>query len=353
MPNVVSQISSRDKFQLSVAPYLLHPVALRGASTRAPRRGALLRITRAKDGLSGFGDLHPWPEFGSAPLDEQLSGAKIGEFSPAMRSTLSCAFVDIAAQEKGHSIFSQFKALPSHHLLAELSNIEALRALPPSSVVKIKVGVNPAQEVALLRECAHQLAGRKVRLDFNGKLSAHEFRVFIESLGPSRGSVELVEDPTSYDPELWAELQRELGVALAVDHVVDPTDVSSDSAKFAIVKPATQPYQLAIELARRFQVIFTTLLDHPIGVAWANWCAERFFESRGQRPVCGLSSQSAYRSDLFTARLDRLIKGDTWNTPPGFGFGDLASELDWQELAVLEIESRSLSGWEALANFGV
>jgi len=53
--------------------------ALAGAR---PREGALLRVGE------GFADVHPWPELGDAPLDEQLALLSHGQTTPLTRRSL-------------------------------------------------------------------------------------------------------------------------------------------------------------------------------------------------------------------------------------------------------------------------
>ena len=62
------------------------------------RRGALIRV----DG--GFADVHPWPELGDAPLDEQLALLARGETTPLTRASLHWARVDADARARGVSI---------------------------------------------------------------------------------------------------------------------------------------------------------------------------------------------------------------------------------------------------------
>ena len=56
----------------------LSPLA--GARTR---EGALIRVG------DGFADVHPWPELGDAPLDEQLALLARGETTPLSERSLA------------------------------------------------------------------------------------------------------------------------------------------------------------------------------------------------------------------------------------------------------------------------
>jgi O-succinylbenzoate synthase len=63
------------------------------------REGALLRND------DGFADVHPWPELGDAPLDEQLALLADGQITPLTRASLQCAALDRNARRRGVSLF--------------------------------------------------------------------------------------------------------------------------------------------------------------------------------------------------------------------------------------------------------
>jgi o-succinylbenzoate synthase len=56
-----------------------------------PRHGALIRV----DG--GFADIHPWPELGDLPLDQQLALLARDETTPLTQASLEFASIDAAA----------------------------------------------------------------------------------------------------------------------------------------------------------------------------------------------------------------------------------------------------------------
>src|SRR5690242_8481054 len=73
-----------------------------------PRHGALIR---AGDGVA---DVHPWPELGDAPLDEQLALLARGEMTPLTARSLACATLDARARVAGRSLFDGLTIPPSH-----------------------------------------------------------------------------------------------------------------------------------------------------------------------------------------------------------------------------------------------
>src|SRR6476659_4640671 len=63
---------------------------LSAVADAGPRRGALIRV----DG--GYADIHPWPELGDLPLDEQLALLARGETPSLTASSLEVASIDAA-----------------------------------------------------------------------------------------------------------------------------------------------------------------------------------------------------------------------------------------------------------------
>ena len=68
--------------------------ALSALAGAAPRQGALLRAG------DGFADMHPWPELGDAPLDEQLALLARGETTPLTRRSTSSSRGSPAARRR-------------------------------------------------------------------------------------------------------------------------------------------------------------------------------------------------------------------------------------------------------------
>lgn len=83
--------------------------ALNAASMRREFEGALLRIG------NGFGCVHPWPEFGDAPLEQQLKLLAEGQLTPVTTMAVRMAREDGAAREAGVSLFDNLPVPPSHY----------------------------------------------------------------------------------------------------------------------------------------------------------------------------------------------------------------------------------------------
>src|SRR5436305_13717734 len=73
-----------------------------------PRHGALIRVG------DGVGDVHPWPELGDAPLDEQLALLARGQTTALTAQSLHFAAIDAAARCDGRSLFDGVTIPESH-----------------------------------------------------------------------------------------------------------------------------------------------------------------------------------------------------------------------------------------------
>jgi O-succinylbenzoate synthase len=200
------------------------------------RQGSLLRLT-ADDGLSGWGDCAPLPEFG------------IGE-SAARALAEECAHLDLAAQRAGLPLAAWLSGTPQPLSLAVNA---VLGTLSPSTVVaaqdavtagfrvlKIKVGcAAPEQEIAQLEAiCAALPAGIKLRLDANGAwpLAAAEYFLAACRELPVDGLEEPLQVP---DAATLADLQARVDFPLAIDealHLVDHAFWRAPPVRRLIVK---------------------------------------------------------------------------------------------------------------------
>ncbi|HSP35776.1 MAG TPA: enolase C-terminal domain-like protein, partial [Thermoanaerobaculia bacterium] len=193
---------------LWVHRYELQPRrALSAVAAPGPRRGALIRV----DG--GFADVHPWPELGDLPLDEQLAGLGRGETTKLTTRSLELARIDASFREQERSAFDG--------LTIPLSHWPGNDPPPEFDTAKVK--------------SAHDLPERvRLRIDFNATLTAEQFERVAKWL--PRDRVDFVEDPCPYDPATWRELRRKTGLRLALDR-----GVAVDGVDVLVVKPAVQP----------------------------------------------------------------------------------------------------------------
>ncbi|MEA2164236.1 MAG: hypothetical protein QOK37_2363 [Thermoanaerobaculia bacterium] len=271
-------------------PYELIPRRrLSAIATSGPRRGALIRI----DG--GFADIHPWPELGDAPLDEQLALLRRGETTNLTAASLRFAAIDAAARHAGKSVFEGLVIPPSHWPGTD----------PPAGfdIVKLKSIDRIPDNVRL-------------RIDFNATLSPDEFVRIAATLPRER--IDFIEDPCPYDAATWRSLRERTGLRLALDRGTGAEDID-----VLVVKPAVQQIPRT-----NAEIVVTSYLDHPLG----QLCAAYAAASAGITATCGLVTHVLYESNPFIERMHidaaRLV-------PPsgtGFGFDDLLESLPWRRM---------------------
>lgn len=309
---------------IEIARYRLQaggPLNRAGAGTAV--EGVLLKAG------GGFGCLQPWPEFGHAPLDEQLEVLRAGGRTPLPEQALACAAVDGAARRDGRSLFDGVKVPPSH---ATLNNPEAQGEAAWQAgfrVWKAKCGAGEA-DAAALEGWVERWPGVRWRLDFNEVPSESELREWWGSLSQQvRDGIDFLEDPVAFDPDVWRKLASNLGVELAVDRAAGVA--CSGDAAVLVVKPA---WEDAAALARAWQgrVVVTSAMDHPLGQAWAAWAAAQIAATR-EVELCGLRTEHLFETDPFADRLGSW--GAEWKPPggTGLGFDEILEEIDWEVLA--------------------
>lgn len=279
------------------------------------RAGALLRV-EFDDGVRGFADLHPWPELGDEPLDDQLAAlARLTPFPLAARS-LALARADGEGRSEARSLFEGLNVPPSHASLPFGHTPDALaRAVEEGySLVKLKGWDFSADDLALFRD-----SGLRFRLDFNARLSYGQIVALLDRWG-DLGWVAWLEDPCPYDSEAWSVLRSRVRLAIDFEKGEEAFDVR-------VVKPARD----APLPPRGRGFAFTSYLDHPIGQLGAAWTAALF---AADYPVemGGLVTHPVYEPNPFSERL-RVEK--TRLVPPGgpgLGFAHELEALEWTTL---------------------
>ncbi len=291
---------------------------LNAQSSRREHEGALIRHP---DG--GVGCLHPWPELGDLPLDEQLALLQKGEFTPLTEATLTCAQIDSNARRQGRSLF-EYEIPESHYTVtnAEDADPEAIAAQGfQLAKLKCSTGLQPiAEQVARFAA-----AGLRLRLDFNESINFSGFVEFWNSLGDWQSSIEFVEDPIPWSESDWQQL-RDLGVPLAADRDGEKRVHQED---ILVWKPALGVTQQAM-----CRYLVTTYMDHAIGQMWAALQASQARRLFGEAQVlsCGLLTHHCFDPDPFFERIETV--GPVLQIPEGtgLGFDDLLEEIPWKKL---------------------
>jgi O-succinylbenzoate synthase len=268
--------------------YTLHS---RRGTTRA---GALLRV----DG--GFADVHPWPELGDAPLDEQLALLARGETTPLTRASLRLARLDAEARRRGVSLFEG--------LTIPLSHWPGNDPPPEFDAIKTK-GVTGFPEHV------------RIRIDFNARITAEEFERLAETLPKDR--IDFIEDPCPYDETVWRELRARTSLKLAYDQPPTANRQPPTQYDVRVHKPAKQT-----EYPDHNDVVVTSYMDHPVGQFGAAYIAATHVTNAR----CGLFTHVLYEPDAF---LERIESDGARLLPPrgtGIGFDDLLERLPWQSI---------------------
>ncbi|HUR79399.1 MAG TPA: enolase C-terminal domain-like protein [Thermoanaerobaculia bacterium] len=258
------------------------------------RIGALLRVN------GGFADVHPWPELGDAPLEDQLALLARGETTPLTRASLRLARLDAEARRSGVSLFEG--------LIIPLSHWPGNDPPPEFDTIKTKGVVDFPENV-------------RIRIDFNARISAEEFARIAETLPKER--IDFIEDPCPYDEETWRALRKTTGVKLAYDQ--PPTANRQPPTQFDVLihKPAK-----LTDWRRHNDVVVTSYMDHPVGQFGAAYIAA----THDTNARCGLFTHVLYEPDAF---LERVESDGARLRPPrgtGIGFDDLLENLPWTSI---------------------
>lgn len=267
---------------------------LSAVANDGPRHGALIRVN------GGYADVHPWPELGDLPLDEQLALLARGETTTLTSSSLEFASIDAAARRDGRSLFDGLTIPPSHWPGPD----------PPAEfdTVKLKsIDVIPDR--------------LRLRIDFNATLTPSQFVNIAATLPRER--IDFIEDPCPYDASTWRELRERTGLRLALDRAPSSSQHDADSYDVLILKPALEEIPCTDA-----EIVVTSYMDHPIG----QLCAAYAAATANIKSTCGLITHVLYENDPFIERM--RIDGTRLVPPegPGWGFDDLLENLPWQKL---------------------
>ena len=291
------------------------------------RHGRLRRL-QTDDGLTGWGDCAPLPEFG---IDEAAATAFAEE----------TARLDITARRARLPLGSWLAGAPPRRSVAVNAALGAISTLTDAAlaeaiaarftILKLKVGgASIAAEIARLQEiCAALPAGVRLRLDANGawdEVSATAFLAACASL-PVEGLEEPLRTPTL---EALRRLQENVPFRLALDesmHLVDNDFWRAPPVGRLIIKPARLGGLLAsMQLALRarkanVECIVTASLESACGLtACAHLAAAIAPEA-----CHGLATADWFVTDTGTPP---AIVGGRLQLPqgPGLGFTTLKND---------------------------
>ena len=312
--------------------------ALNAATARKTYDGALVMI----DG--GVGCIHPWPEFGDAPLQLHLSSLLTDQPTALAANAIDCAREDAAARRRGVSLFDGVTIPRSHYSWSNTRCVESqceLLCAQHWQAVKLKGTSDVLTTASLINTITSRIrsAGHHVsiRVDFNSCLALGSVEDFLSQLSDAaRDELDFLEDPVPYEASVWCHLQKKHGVRLAVDKAWANATAGFD---YIVVKPARRDWRLVAEKHPRCPLIFTSAMDHPIGQSWAALQAARAYTLLPDRiGLGGLCTQHLFSGDPFCARLQ--TPGGHFSPDRnggGLGFGDLLNQLKWEKLSLKNV----------------
>jgi O-succinylbenzoate synthase len=315
-----------------------HPYTLRSrgslnaVSTRREFHGALIKVE------DGIGCLHPWPEFGDAPVNEQLSILRQGDTSKVIERALRMAAVDGAARKRGVNLFADLEIPPCHYSWDQHQPMQAQLERVISEdwrAIKTKGWGHLDEVIHWLNALVTLASGSqlKLRIDFNSCLTQATFHDFLERLPAIvRERLDFIEDPYPYSPEHWNETRVKFGVRLALDKQLRGANAGFD---VAVLKPGRREWREMTEgLPSDVRVVMTSAMDHAIGQSFAAYEAALAWKELGSRlDLCGLATQHLFEQDEFFARLG--MKGDQLQVDregTGLGFDEVIANLPWQSI---------------------
>ncbi len=316
---------------IHVHEYLLRSgAALNAASVRRVFAGALIRVN------GGYGCVHPWPEFGDAPLEEQLGLLSEGITTPVTAMALRCAEIDGAARRAGVSLFEGLEIPRSHYSWSFAADTEAQiqRVLAEGwPAIKAKGFADDAETARFLEACAQRFEpqGVRLRVDFNGVLDREAFEKFIESLPPcAREALDFVEDPFPYDAAAWEAVQQRWGVKLALDKGWKNGTQGFDAV---VVKPARRDWRTVAQTHPHHALVLTSAMDHALGQMFAAYEAAVALSEGQLLDFCGLCTEHLFEKDAFFERITSHgghLSAD--RSGGGLGFGEVLEALPWRPL---------------------
>jgi len=290
------------------------------------RLGKLYRLQTA-DGLTGWGDCAPLPEFG---IDEAAATAYAEE----------CATLDLAAQRAGLPLAAWLSGERAPASVAVNANFGPISTVDRNSlenaasagysIIKFKVGHAPlADEITALHQLARTLPpGLALRLDANCAWTFAEAERFIAACTglPVEGLEEPLADP---DPSQLAHLQARADFPLAIDestHLLDPQFFRHPPVRRLVIKPARHGGLLAsTELALRarasgLQIVITSALESACGLATLTHLAAAVAPDA----VHGLATADSFAVD--TGLTPPIVDGRV-QLPKGNGIGFATNKM--------------------------
>jgi O-succinylbenzoate synthase len=304
--------------------------SLNARTSRQEYRGVLIQVN------GGYGCIHPWPELGDAPLEEQLDLLKNGESSPLIRSALSCAHADGQARREGRSLFEGIEVPRSHATLPMDEHAFAEAHAAGFDRVKVKMGRDLKQESDFVQMMAEYYPELRWRMDFNNSQPVTEIKKMLGEWGEALlEKIDFLED--AYMSGDAIGLISLINPIRPIPQALD-REVSHPPADFPVwvIKPAVNEVAplLATAACQKKRVVVTSYMDHPIGQSYAAWQAGL---ATAQYPeligICGLVTHGLFEPDVFTEAIGPPSAQFHPAPGTGLGFDNLLEQLPWRRLS--------------------
>ena len=360
-------------------------------STYAHREGLILNAVVAA-GISGWGEAAPLPGFSvesTSRVETELKAAlkrlpgveidtdreprdvmadmmgSIALQCPSSKFGLETLIADLYSKARGLTLREAWFQSPHCSNAVEINylltnNRERIRDQIEKlledgvSTFKLKVGRDPAAEIALLRGIRKQLGEQtNIRLDANCAFELEQAIDFLQAI--SELNIEYVEEPLmNPSPESLKALAGSSTAPIALDETIakwcgnesggftafaESAWVESKVFKFAILKPAILGGLLdcfdfiGCLGSKGITSVITSSLDCDVGVTAA---AQLAGACGSKLPACGLATSTRLESSLGNARL-RIVDGSL-KLPDSSGLGmevDLAASGKYLEEVAL------------------
>ncbi|MFN8943179.1 MAG: enolase C-terminal domain-like protein [Pseudobdellovibrionaceae bacterium] len=326
--------------KISYHQYELTPIIkLNLFAKKQTREGCLLKIDW-ENGHVGFADLHPWPELGDVPLDQQISGLRNGKISNQIEQSIYLAKRDAIARKIGVSLFDQALRVKNNYLIADYSEVKMTDLdqvyARGFNTLKVKVGRDIGEDIKFVSKILSS-GSFLVRLDYNNLSNWQYFERMMSAFTQAqRSRIEYVEDPFPYNEIAYQEARK--FCQLAVDREYSKV-VFAEGKKvpvdFIVLKPAIQDVEevVSIALKHRIPIAVTSYMDHSLGVAHAICLASELKKKNDWLIVqCGCLTTRFYGTDPFSQQIS--IQGPYIQSisGTGIGFDSLLKNLPWSEV---------------------
>lgn len=306
---------------------------LNARSQRCEIEGCLIRVG------AGFGCIHPWPELGDKPLDDQLEALRQSKPLRLGKRALYCAELDGAARERGDSLFDGL-TIPDSHLTV----VPGLELEKKGARLFSRIKVKGSTDLAVTKKEVQRWLGLasgecRLRIDFNGALDPAVAMNLAQELGAEICErIEYIEDPIPFEAERWMGLRRQTGLSLAVDRACElAVKGKGGLPEWLVFKPAVvDAGKWCSKLKGKLEehnICVTSYMDHAIGQMFAAYEAALLKEKYPEQVrECGLLTHGLFEKDAFFEALESC--GPKLSAPAGtgLGFDRQLENLRWEKL---------------------